>query len=209
MNRDPRFVDAETGIYFGYFVDPDTGFTIHEDGRQATCVNMVPLSPEMTERVGQKFRSYAEHFVERDWENPGNNPVEVVDVRFKETRYGLKFRLKFAVKVANPFRRGLANDRILFQSGSKFWWKPVALWNRLNMVVAVLVRELNVPDMVLDQGNVVALWSETGWYLTMVQPQVGSHIADVLEEAAHEPSVQRLAAAIAHFNNEVLNPVGE
>jgi hypothetical protein len=55
------------------------------------------------------------------------------------------------------------------------------------MPTYLLKRDNNEPDGVLDDGNIITFWEETGEYLNMIQPTVGTLVADFILENPTNP----------------------
>lgn len=61
------------------------------------------------------------------------------------------------------------------------------LRSRFTMPFYLLKRDNNLPDGVLDGGNIITNWEETGEYLNLMQPTVGTLIADFILEDPTNP----------------------
>ena len=72
-------------------------------------------------------------------------------------------------------------------------WLSVSRWR---MAAVLLVREKNLPDGILDEGNIITHWEETGEYLQYVQPSVGTLIAEWM---LAEPTNQHAQAVAAEM----------
>ena len=62
-----------------------------------------------------------------------------------------------------------------------------ALRTRLRMFAYSLKRDTNLPDGVVAGGAIITFWAEDGEYLELVQPSVGSLLADFLIAEPEHP----------------------
>lgn len=61
------------------------------------------------------------------------------------------------------------------------------LAKRFGMAKYSLKRDPNLPDGILDSGNIITFWYETGEYLNLMQPTVGSLLVKFLKEEPENP----------------------
>ena len=73
------------------------------------------------------------------------------------------------------------------------------LRTRFSMPFFLLKRDQNLPDGVLDGGNIITFWSETGYYLSLMQPTVGEMLADFLKEEPENPHAIRMTEEITRL----------
>lgn len=128
----------------------------------------------------QDLRSYAEHFVQEDW-NYTRDTGDLVRIKYdypEDRFWGRKGRLSSSLwwlfRNPPPWMQG---------------WGP----NRFVMAWYVLKRDRHIPDGVLDKGCIITFWEEMGEYLQYVQPSVGSIIADFMENDPEHPYALLLA----------------
>lgn len=138
------------------------------------------LSPAQVREQARLLRAYAEHFVSDPWvytRDLGN----LVDIRRDHPSDRLPGRVRSSLRylTARPDE----------------WEKQLGV-NRFRMAAHVLRRRRNLPDGVLDGGAVITMWEETGEYLQLVQPSVGSLLADLLEAHPELPHAQAIAAEL-------------
>lgn len=62
-----------------------------------------------------------------------------------------------------------------------------SIQGRVSMFFYALKRDPQTPDGILDDGNVIVYWEETGEYLSLMQPTVGSLLATFLKEEPEHP----------------------
>lgn len=128
----------------------------------------------------------ANHFAFRDWDY--TRVTEIKDVRYNrehDKRNQLKYRWKMAC-------------RFLFGKSSFPMSKGLA--TRLGMFFYCLKRDRNTPDGVLDGGNIITFWEETGEYLQMMQPTVGALLVNFLKEEPEHPHAKLITAELDRLN---------
>jgi hypothetical protein len=64
----------------------------------------------------------------------------------------------------------------------------------------LLRREANTPDGILDSGNIITFWEETGEYLNLMQPTVGTLIADFILEDPTNPHAIKINKEITRLH---------
>ncbi len=127
--------------------------------------------------IARELKAYATHFSERDW-NYTRDTGTLRGILYDEPYNNLSQRIKRALKEIFSLRRddwGLGTERF-------------------SMAWCHLRSETNMPDGVLDDGNIITHWEETGEYLQFVQPTVGALIAEWLM-AEPENAYAKLVAA--------------
>jgi hypothetical protein len=136
------------------------------------------MNREEVLQVADDLRSYAEHFEFRDW-NYTRDLGKLESIRYSYPEQKLLGRVKKSLYWL--FHR------------AQSWEKQLKV-RRVSMAFYALHRDTNLPDGVLDGGSVITFWEETGEYLQMVQPTVGSLIGKWLQ-AEPESEHARLVAA--------------
>ena len=134
------------------------------------------------------LRDYATHFAPRDWDYTREHGIKRIVYKDETARGGYdhwRNRLKRAAREIVR-RRNKPLDRFL----------PV---NRWYMARVHLRGDSNCPDGILDGGNVVTHWEETGEYLQMVQPSVGALLADLMDAHPELPEVQAISTELGRI----------
>ncbi len=149
-------------------------------------------------KVAKALRSYAEHFVQRDWDWTRDHGIHRILYRNRRrtTRSG---KTTYFDPSRLPGRLQNATEGLVRDVRRK--WverKPdeletvlgkIGLWRMFK----VRLRDNNLPDGHLDGGGIIVYWEETGEYLQFVQPSVGSLIADFLEDRPEDAHAQAIA----------------
>lgn len=123
------------------------------------------------------------HFAFRDWDYTRVSHIK--DIRYKrehDVRNQYKYRFRKALK-------------FLFL-GDKWWPFGYTMRDRFSMFVYFLKRETNTPDGILDGGNIITFWEETGEYLNMMQPTVGALLVNFLKEEPEHPHAKLIQAEL-------------
>ena len=135
--------------------------------------------------ISNTLRDYAEHYVQRDWVY--TRKTNIRHIRRVGDFSGYDHPVRRLGRLAERFVRPDNLSRML---GISPWRHPI-------VTARVALRTpKHLPDGVLDHSGVITYREETGEYLQMVQPSVGSKIADVLDAHPDLPAVQALAAEI-------------
>jgi hypothetical protein len=160
---------------------------------------MTDLTADEVLQVAKTLRMYAEHFAPRDWDWTRDHRIKRITyrpsrrpTRGRARRDGRPGKLRWFDPSELPARvwhalSGALEDkrRPLFPDDPRMRVGP---WRMFK----ARLRSQNLPDGCLDGGGVVVYWEETGEYIQMVQPSVGSRIADLLEdrpEDAHSKAI--------------------
>lgn len=158
----------------------------------------------MTEKDVKKYakqlRTYATHFVMRDWDYSRNITTKRLYVKtFKE-------RLFDVVRYASLDAKKRVKNQIpaweheLNTFGKISWWAMVkAHWRYHN----------HLPDGMLDSGSILTHWEETGEYLQYVQPSVGALLADLMLAHPDLPEVQAVAAEMKRIQKRYAERIEE
>lgn len=114
------------------------------------------------------------HFEFRDWDYTRASNIRDIKYTYDyDKRNQIGYRVKMAFRFA--FRR------------SNWWPFEYGLKHRVSMFFYSLKRDRNTPDGILDGGNIITFWEETGEYLTMMQPTVGALLVDFLKAEPDHP----------------------
>ena len=132
--------------------------------------------------IADDLHAYATHFFPRDWDYT-RDLGSLAEVRYRDGHDRLTARLRSAVKWL--FRR----------DGVRV---PV---NRFRMALTALRRDRNLPDGVLNDGNIITFWEEDGEYLQYVQPTVGVLIAEWMKAEPASPYAVAVAAEMQRIQD--------
>lgn len=135
--------------------------------------------------TAKELKYLANHFAPRDWDYTRQHDIHAI--RYPRDTIGYN-------SFWNRLKRGLFEAdskgmRALFgrerRRNLKQWWMWRVAWFRVSVS-----RDKNLPDGVLNGGSVITFWEEDGEYIQMVQPSVGSLLADfLLAEPEHPHAV--------------------
>lgn len=125
------------------------------------------------------LKELADHFAPRDWNYTRHHHIE--SIRY-ETEYDKHNKISRRVKWASRWLFGKTPDWIKQLEGRSMG--PVS---RIRIAAHSLKRDPNTPDGILDGGKIITLWEEDGEYLNMMQPTVGSLVADFLIAEPEHP----------------------
>jgi len=139
-----------------------------------------------------QLRSYAEHFVQRDWDYTRNlDGLKHIRYRDDSTGYNrIDRRIRRALSASLGLRRGPLS--ILAPRGVRARWFAFEVRVR---------KDHHRPDGILDGGGIITHWEETGEYLQYVQPSVGSLLADWMEAEPDSPHAVRIASEMRRIND--------
>lgn len=143
-------------------------------------------------RSAKYLKELADHFEYRDWNY--TRQTHIKSIRYEpdhDPHNKVSYRIKSAFRWAfNPpkFIRTLEPT-----------WKD-RLRSRFTMPIHFLKRDDNRPDGVLDGGNIITNWEETGEYLNLMQPTVGTLIADFILEDPTNPHAIKINKEITRLH---------
>ncbi len=133
------------------------------------------MTPEDVRAVAKELHAYATHFSERDW-NYTRNLGRLQEIRYDHPGDSLRFRLRSSLRVL--FGKSCFGVRV----------------NRWRVAWHMLARDKNLPDGILNDGNIITHWEEDGEYLQFVQPTVGALIAEWMSVEPTDEWARRIAA---------------
>lgn len=137
----------------------------------------------------QDLREYAEHFAPRDWDYTRKNDIKHIRYVGDWSGYDSVWkRIGRWLDDYNVFRK---RDSWVKQAGFNIAWKHPIIHAR-----ASLQTESHLPDGVLDNGGIIVHWEENGEYIQMVQPSVGSLLANIMDAHPDLPEVQAVAVEL-------------
>lgn len=131
----------------------------------------------MTKKIVKDFKFMANLFAS-EWDYTRNHHLKSIRYEDEYNPYD-KFsnRLKHALECL--YRRDGVFASELFG--------PWTMKNRLSLALHSIKRDDNLPDGSLAGGKIITYWEEDGEYLQLIQPSVGSLIADFLEQEPENP----------------------
>lgn len=136
-------------------------------------------------KTAELLRQYAEHFSMRDWDWTRNTKIKKVTYRDQSARGGYDHWFERTKRAAGHLLRP-RQDELSRELGVHRW----------AMAKVSLRGDQHRPDGVLENASVYSYWEETGEYLQLMQPSVGSRVADFLEHYPDHPAAQTIAAEI-------------
>jgi hypothetical protein len=145
-------------------------------------VDIEPATIDEVRETAAELRDYATHFAPRDW----RYTWDIGDL--KEIRYSNDFD-RFRTRLVRSVRWALERKRGPWTVG------------RFRMAAYALRRNKHRPDGILDGGNIITHWEETGEYLQYVQPTVGALIAGWLDAEPENPHAQLVAAEMRRIQD--------
>lgn len=124
------------------------------------------------------LKDLADHFEYRDWNYTRQDHIESIRYTPEQDPHN---KLSYRIKNAAWWMFGKTPD----------WYSVLGEKNsiakRFRMAQHCLKRDPNLPDGVLDSGNIITFWEETGEYLNLMQPTVGTLVADFIIEDPTNP----------------------
>ena len=131
----------------------------------------------------------ANHFVHRDWDY--TRTTHIKSIRY-DLEYDPRQTLRHRISIGWHFLTRSSKRHGIIYKGS-LWW-------RVRMFFYCLQREKNLPDGVLDGGNVITHWEETGEYLQLVQPSVGALLVNFLKSEPEHPHAKLIIAELERIH---------
>ena len=144
----------------------------------------------------------ANHFQHNDWNYTRSSHIKSINYtsgydKNNELRYRVKECLRWLFGPTPDFIKSL--DRKVVDRFK----------SRLRIAIYSLRKECHIPDGVLDGGEVITQWEETGEYLQLVQPSVGALLAKFLKEDPKHPHAKAITAEleriIKRYNERILS----
>lgn len=134
--------------------------------------------------MADQLRQYATHFAPRDWDYT-RDTGDLWPLRHGSIWPHVKRAARYLVS-------GYPNI---------FPEEPGLRPSRWGMARATIMAHSNEPDGVLDGGNIITIWEETGEYLQYVQPSVGAMLADWMDADPDSEHARRIAAEMKRIND--------
>jgi hypothetical protein len=147
--------------------------------------------PSKAHDAAALLRGRGNVFVHRDW-------VYTRDLGGLEQ---MRFRADHTGRNRVHRRLGQALRHALFPGrwsrlGDLAFLRPRSVGGRLHWLAGFARKPSNLPDGALDGGRILVSYEETGQYLQLLQPSVGTLLADWLDDRPTDPHAVRLAAEI-------------
>ena len=152
-------------------------------------------------KVAEEFRGYAEHFVQEDW-NYTRDLGGLTSIRYNYPSDTLRGRIKDAWEWLVQGK----GDQILRLTNFDGRSLLRARWNQ---AMFALKRDPHIPDGSMDRGNILTYWEETGEYIQLVQPSVGSLIADFMEAEPENLHAIKIAAEMQRIQDNYTKRIEE
>ena len=133
----------------------------------------------------------ANHFAYRDWDYTRIDHIK--SIRY-ESDHDPHNKLSYRIKQAAWWMFAKTPD----------WLKQIQKRNgpykRFRMATYALKRDPNIPDGVLDSGNIITFWEETGEYLNLMQPTVGALLVAFLKEEPEHPHAKLITKELERLH---------
>ena len=148
------------------------------------------------------LKDLADHFEYRDWNYTRQDHIESIRYTPEQDPHN---KLSYRISKAAWWMFGKTPE----------WYESLgeknSLSKRFGMAMYALKRDPNTPDGVLDSGNIITFWEETGEYLNLMQPTVGTLIADFIIEDPTNPHAIKINKELTrlHKNYEKRIKAGE
>lgn len=144
----------------------------------------------MTSEAVEAFEFWANHFAFRDWDY--TRKTNIKDIYYtKDSGWETHNKLSYRLKRSWEWLTWSKKHGIFFGGSIK---------SRVSMAYYSMKRDRHQPDGVLDGGNVIVFWEETGDYLRYIQPTVGALLATFLKEEPNHPHAQRIIAEMERLH---------
>lgn len=172
---------------------------------------MAVLTKDEVLQVAYVFRLHAEHFQQSDWIY--TRKTEIKHIRYADAYKGYNHPVKRVQRtVKNLLTRDLSWKKIFRDDEKEMSFKEKLYRKALSVRASILVglrTDSHRPDGVLDDGNIITHWEETGEYLQFVQPSVGSLLADFLMKDPTHPSARAIAGEMKRILDAYALRLGE
>lgn len=147
---------------------------------------------EIVHAMAGELRDYATHFAPRDWDYT-RDTGDLKHIRYRSDYTGYnRFDRRLKRFLKDMFWKRDSLIRMMYFSPRRHPWITFQ---------TDMLKEKNVPDGVLDNGNIITHWEETGEYLQYVQPTVGALIADLMDAHPDLPEIQTVALEMKRIND--------
>lgn len=143
----------------------------------------------------KKLDALSNHFEFRDWDYTRVDHIE--SIRYTP-EHDYTNKLSHRIKQAAFWMFGKTPE----------WYEALgeknSLAKRFRMATYSLKRDPNLPDGVLDSGNIITFWEETGEYLTLMQPTVGALLATFLKEEPEHPHAKLIIKELERLDRRFM-----
>lgn len=134
----------------------------------------------------------ANHFEPRDWDYTRKSSIKSIRYQPDQDR-----RNKFSHRVKDSIMWFISPPE--FTKMLDRTWQE-RLRSRFTMPFYLLKRDNNLPDGILDSGNIITFWEETGEYLNLMQPTVGSLLVTFLKEEPEHPHAKLITKELERLH---------
>lgn len=141
-----------------------------------------------TSKAVKRLDELANHFMPRDWNYTRISHIK--EIRY-ENAQDPRNKVSQRIKSAAFWMFGKTPDWLAILDGPRN-----GIIKRFRMAMFALKRDPNTPDGVLDSGNVITFWEETGEYLNFMQPTVGALLVNFLKEEPEHPHAKLITAEL-------------
>lgn len=146
--------------------------------------------------AGEYLKLHSDQFQHYDWEYTRKSGIESIYYTYDYNPYEkpsnrLRRALKWLLGPSPKWIRVLDGQKNIFQH----------IAHRVGMFAHVIKRDKSVPDGSISD-KIIVYWEEDGEYLQLVQPSVGSLLADFLVAEPSNPHAIKIAAEIDRIRNK-------
>ena len=142
--------------------------------------------------TGEFLKLHSDHFMHYDWNYTRKHNIDKLYYSYELSRGYDKPINRF--KRALKWLFGPTPEFVKYLDRDLSWFSKIS--NRWGMFTYVLKRDNALPDGSLADGKIIVHWEEDGEYLQLVQPSVGSLLADFLTEEPEHPHAQKIIKEI-------------
>lgn len=157
--------------------------------------------------VGEDLLEYARFAMRKDWDysrtHETSNPIKYIRYEEDFTGYGNPLRRLLRAAEAlwvNFFHKPSLLDKALYGC------RKLPLFTRVKKAVIRAKLQLrtdpHIPDGVLANGSIITFWEEQGEYIQLMQPSVGSLVAEFLKHSPEHPYAIKIAKELNRIDRE-------
>lgn len=150
------------------------------------------MGNDLTNKTVKYLYDLANHFEYRDWNYTRQHGIkDIIYVDDKPNELGDRISKAFMWLFSPPEFMSMLHPA--------FWDR---FSQRFRMFLFALKRSPNVPDGVLDGGKTIVYWEEDGEYLNLVQPTVGSLVAEFLMAEPDHPHAKLITKELERLHRK-------
>lgn len=149
------------------------------------------MTPQKSNKTLDYLDALANHFEYRDWDYTRIDHIK--EIRY-EAEYDPRNKISYRIKQSLWWMFAKTPDWL------KMLEKRNGLYKRFRMALYALKRDPNTPDGVLDSGNIITFWEETGEYLNLMQPTVGALLVTFLKEEPEHPHAKIITTELERLH---------